>query len=59
MLVLSRGQPGLAGSSGIQLVNTMIGNVEKLAAGQFTTLPEAEAFYQGILRNTASSLIIV
>ena len=56
--VLSPGQPGLAGSSGIQLGKHDDRKCEKLAAGR---LPYArsEAFTKGILRNTASGLIIV
>ena len=56
--VLSPGQPGLAGSSGIQLGKHDDRKCEKLAAGSCHTLG-AGSIYQGILRNTASGLIIV
>ena len=39
-------------------VNTMIGKCEKLAAGRIAIRSE-RSIYQGILRNTASGLIIV
>ena len=55
--VLSPGQPGLAGSSGIQLGKHDDRNV-KTRCGAVAIRSE-RSIYQGILRNTASGLIIV
>ena len=55
--VLSPGQPGLAGSSGIQLGKHDDRKCENSLRGSCHT-PE-RSIYQGILRNTASGLIIV